>query len=198
METSLLELPLPLRIVPSAPVSDDALIAFSRANKGLRIEKNSKGEIVVMTPAGRRGDWREKELAVALDSWAQADGRGEANGANAGWNLSDGSTLSPDASWTASERLARFSDEEQERFLPICPDFVAEIRSRSDSITDLQEKMERWIANGARLAWLIDPFTRTAYIYQPGRPAEALHAPAVLEGEGPLAGFRLEMARFWA
>ena len=128
MSSSLQELPLPVRIVPATPISDDDLIAFSRANEPYRIEKNAQGDIIVITPTGQRGDERETDVAAELIVWARRDGRGRANGANAGWNLPDGSMLSPDASWTSNELLARFTLEERERYLPICPEFIIEAR----------------------------------------------------------------------
>jgi len=198
MGLSLLELPLPIKIMPATPLTDDEFLAFSRANEPYRFEKNANGEIIVMTPAGNKGDERELDFATELRLWARAHGRGRVNGPNAGWNLPDGSTKSPDASWTSDEQLARFTPEEQERYLPICPEFIAEMRSHSDSIAALQEKMELWLANGAKLGWLIDPYTATAYIYHPGHQTEVLHKPEVLEGEGPIKGFRLEMEPFWA
>jgi Uma2 family endonuclease len=198
MGLSLLDLPLPIKIVPAAPVSDDEFLAFARANEPYRFERNPLGEIIVMTPVGRRGGRRELSLALELELWAGSDGRGEVDGSNTGWNLPDGWTLSPDASWTSKERLQLFSAEEQEKFLPLCPDFVAEVRSQSDAISVVKEKMERWIANGAQLGWLIDPYAATVYLYRPGQPPKTLHQPEVLEGEGPIAGFRLEMERFWA
>jgi len=197
MGLSLLDLRLPIKIVPAAPVSDEEFIAFSRANEPYRFERNPLGEIIMMTPVGRRGGRRELSLAFELDNWAKSDGRGEVDGSNTGWNLPDGWTLSPDASWTSKERLDRFSAEEQEKFLPICPDFVAEVRSQSDALSAAKEKMERWMANGAQLGWLIDPYSATAYIYRPGQLPETLHKPEILAGEGPIAGFRLEMSPIW-
>jgi Uma2 family endonuclease len=198
MGLSLLELPLPIKIVPATPLSDDEFLAFTRANEPYRFEKSASGEIIMMTPVGCLGDEREVDLVTELRIWSRSDGRGRVNGANAGWNLPDSSTKSPDASWTSNEQLARFSQEEQEKFLPICPEFIAEMRSHSDSIAALQEKMELWMANGAQLAWLIDPYSATVYIYRPGQQPETLHKPEVVDGEGPITGFRLEMERFWA
>jgi Uma2 family endonuclease len=198
MGLTLLDLPLPIKIVPATRLTDDEFLAFSRANEPYRFEKNANGEIVVMTPAGNKGDERELDLATELRLWARANKNGRVNGANAGWNLPDGSTKSPDASWTSSKQLSRFTPEEQEKYLPICPEFIVEMRSHSDPIAVLQEKMELWIANGAQLGWLFDPFSATAYIYRPGQQPETLQKPEVLEGEGPIAGFRLEMGRFWA
>ncbi len=191
-------LKLPVRIVPAVALSDDEFIAFSRAHKPYRFEKSSSGEIIVMTPAGNRSDEREADLVTDLKIWARADGRGRVNGPNAGWNLADGWTRSPDASWTSNEQLDRFTSKEREKFLPICPEFVAEVRSQSDSVVATQEKMELWMANGAQLGWLIDPYTATVYVYRPGQQPETLQTPELLEGEGPIAGFRLEMERFWA
>src|SRR5271155_151863 len=97
MGSSFERLTLPVRIVPAAPLSDDELMAFARANEPYRVEKNAQGEIVVMTPTGRRGGKRELYLALELELWAEKDGRGEVDGSSTGWNLPDGSTLSPDA-----------------------------------------------------------------------------------------------------
>ena len=181
MGLSLLELPLPIKIMPATPLTDDEFLAFSRANEPYRFEKNANGEIIVMTPAGNRGDERKGDLETELRIWARADGSGRVNGANAGWNLPDGSTRVPDASWTSNEQLGRFTAEEREHFLPICPEFIAEMRSRSDSIATLQEKMELWIANGAQLGWLIDPYSATAHIYRPGQQPETLQKPDVMD-----------------
>jgi Uma2 family endonuclease len=198
MRLSLLGLPLPIKIMSATPLTDDEFLAFSRANQPYRFERNPLGEIIVMTPVGRRGGRREVYLVVELEQWAIGDGRGEVDGSNTGWNLPDGWTLSPDASWTSKQRLECFSSEEQEKFLPICPDFIAEVRSKSDDLSATREKMERWMANGAQLGWLIDPYSATVYIYRPGQQPETLHKPEVLEGEDPIVGFRLEMERFWA
>ena len=124
MDATLTGLPLPLILRPPSPLTDDELIAFSRRNKPYRIEKNTRGDLVIMTPVGNEGGMREVRVVRDLSYWADEDGRGEANGPNAGWNLPDGSTLSPDASWTSHESMNLFTSEERERFLPICPEFV--------------------------------------------------------------------------
>jgi Uma2 family endonuclease len=111
--------------------------------------------------------------------------------------LPDGSTLSPDAGWVALDRLRALSESQQERYLPFAPDFVVEILSRSDSLAELNAKMEQWIANGARLGWRIDPFARTVAVYVPGKMPVILEQPEVVEGAGPIAGFRLQMKRVW-
>ncbi len=198
MEGSLTGLPLPIILRPPSPLTDDELIAFSRRNRPYRIEKNKDGDVVIMTPVGRRGSRREMRVFMDLDTWARADGRGEVDGPYTGWNLPDGSTLSPDASWIDVRRVNRFSDEEQERYLPLCPDFVIEVRSRSDSAKALRGKMESWIENGAQLAWMIDPFARKVTVYRPGQETEELAEPAAVQGEGPVAGFVLTTEKLWA
>ena len=198
MEWSLTGLPLPIVLRPPSPLTDDELIAFSRKNRPYRIERNTKGDLVIMTPVGTEGGIREARVVAQLLVWADQEGSGEANGPNAGWNLPDGSTLSPDASWTAFSRMAEFNAEERERFLPICPDFVVEVRSKSDSVGVLRAKMATWIANGARLAWMIDPYAATVTIYRPEREPEVLDRPSFVDAEEPVAGFRLTTSNLWA
>jgi len=105
---------------------------------------------------------------------------------------------SPDAAWIAWPRWNALTKEEQERFAPICPEFVIELRSSSDSLGELQAKMGLWIANGAELAWLIDPSRKTVEIYRPGREVEVFEGGSAVEGEGPVAGFVLELGKIWA
>ncbi len=198
MEWSLTGLPLPIVLRPPSPLTDDELIAFSRKNKPYRIEKNIKGELVIMTPVGRSGGQREGKVFYQLENWAKLGGRGECDGSNTGWNLPDGSTLSPDASWTSTERIAAFSADEQERYLPLCPEFIVEVRSKSDSPSLLFAKMQTWIENGAQLAWMIDPYARTVTVFRPGREPEVLQKPDSVHGEGPVDGFALTMQEIWA
>jgi Uma2 family endonuclease len=178
-------------------MSDDELMAFSEANKPCKVERLASGEILVMTPSGYRNNRREAFVVHELFAWAESDGRGEAVSSNAGFNLPDGSTLSPDAAWVDSSRLSGLSEREQERFLPFAPDFLIEILSPSDSLPELDAKMEQWIANGVRLAWRIDPFGGTVAIYAPERAPIVLNRPETVEGAKPIAGFSLKMARVW-
>ena len=188
---------LPARFRPPAPLSDDELIAFSEANKPCKVERLASGEILVMTPSGFENNLREAYVVHELFAWAEADGRGFAFSSNAGFNLPDGSTLSPDAGWVESSRVAELSKHVRERFLPFAPDFLIEILSPSDSLPELDAKMEQWISNGVRLAWRIDPFGGTVAIHAPGRAPIVLSRPEAVEGAEPVAGFRLKMARVW-
>jgi Uma2 family endonuclease len=188
---------LPARLRPPVPLSDEELMAFSEANKPCRVERLASGEILVMTPSGYKNNIREAYVVAELFAWAEVDGRGEVFSSNAGFNLPDGSTLSPDAGWVELSRVASLSAREQERYLPFAPDFLIEILSPSDSLSELDSKMEQWIANGAKLAWRIDPFGGTVAIYSAGSSPEILDRPSMVEGTGPVGGFRLPMARVW-
>jgi len=188
---------LPARLRPPEPLSDDELMAFSEANKPCKVERLASGEILVMTPSGFANNLREAFVVHELFAWAEADGRGFAFSSNAGFNLPDGSTLSPDGGWVESSRLSALSEREQQRFLPFAPDFLIEILSPSDSLPVLDAKMEQWISNGVRLAWRIDPFGGMVSIFAPDRALIVLSHPDIVEGTEPVNGFRLKMARVW-
>jgi Uma2 family endonuclease len=198
MGLSLLDLPLPIKIEPAISLSDEEILAFACANEPYRIEQNARGEIIVMTPVGGESSSWEAYLNYAVTRWAIETGKGISFSPSAGFRLPDKTLLSPDTSWIATDRWESLSKQQQRGFTPFCPDFLIELRSPSDSASAAEEKMDQWMANGANLAWLIDPIRKLGIIYRPGQQPETLHKPEVLEGEGPVAGFRLEMGRFWA
>lgn len=198
MGLSLLDLPLPIEIAPGAPLSDEEIVAFAPANEPYRIEQNAKGEIIVMTPVGGETSSWEAYLSYALTRCAIETGKGISFSPSAGFRLPDTTLLSPDASWIATDRWESLDKQQQRGFTPVCPDFLIELRSPNDSAFAAEEKIDQWMANGAQLAWLIDPVRKLAIIYRPGQQPELTTKPEVLEGEGPVAGFRLEMERFWA
>jgi Uma2 family endonuclease len=198
MGVALQNVALPARFRPAAPMTDDELMAFSQANKPCRVERLASGEILAKPPSGFENNRREAYVVHELFAWAEQDGRGAAFSSNAGFNLPDGSTLSPDAGWVESSRLAALTEQQLERFLPFAPDFLIEILSPSDSLPALDAKMEQWIANGVRLAWRIDPFGGTVAIFATGAAPIVLDRPEVVVGTGPVEGFRLKMARVWS
>jgi Uma2 family endonuclease len=198
MQVALQNVALPARLRLPDPLSDDELMAFSQANKPCKVERLASGEILVMTPSGYKNNLREAYVVHELFAWGETDRRGEVVSSNAGFNLPDGSTLSPDAAWVESSRVAPLSEHQRERFLPFAPDFLIEILSPSDSLPELDAKMRQWIANGVRLAWRIDPFGGTVAVYAAGELTVELEKPDVVEGSGPVAGFRLKMARVWS
>jgi len=179
-------LELPVRITPAVPMSDDELMRFCAANGDLRVEREPNGELLVMTPAGGRTGNINIRISRFLDEWAEADGRGLAFDSSTGFTLPDGSMRAPDAAWVANRRFA-----------PICPDFVIELRSPSDSLTELRAKMNDWITNGAEVAWLIDPIEKSITVYRPGDSPEEHVNPSSVQGTGPITGFELVLPRVW-
>jgi Uma2 family endonuclease len=196
--SSLELLTLPAKIVPAAPLSDEEFLAFCQANEPYRFEINERGEILVMTPSGLEGSNFEGYVFSKLDDWVEQTGKGFAVNSNAGFRLPDSSLRLPDAAWISPERWNALSRDERRKFGQFCPEFVVEVRSSSDRATAIERKMGRWMANGAQLAWLIDPVRKLAVVYRPGQTPETFVRPEFLEGEGPVEGFRLKMERFWA
>jgi Uma2 family endonuclease len=197
MNFALAGMPLPLRFRPKTPMSDDELMRFCAANDALRVERDANGEILVMTPAGNRTGRKNTAIISALDKWAEQDGRGYAFDSNTGFTLPDGSMRSPDAAWITASRWDILSEDDKDRFSPICPDFIIELRSPSDNLAELEAKMAEWITNGAHMAWLIDPERQVVAIYRPGDQPEVLHHPTSVQGSGVVAGFELVMTRIW-
>jgi Uma2 family endonuclease len=188
---------LPVRITPAMPMSDEELMRFCAVNGDLRVEREPNGELLVMTPSNFNTSRINQRIGRILDEWAEADGRGVATDSNGGYTLRDGSMRAPDAAWVANRRWQKLSEKDQNRFAPICPDFVIEIRSPSDGLPELRAKMNAWIANGAEVAWLIDPIDKAVTVYRPGAEPEEHVNPSSVQGTGPIAGFELVLARVW-
>ena len=197
-QIDLLGLELPLILRPSAPVSDEELMLFSERNKPYKIERNEDGEITIMTPVGFSGGTHEGYVAAALIFWAEEDGRGKAVGANVGFTLPDGSCLAPDAAWLSANRLESLTPTQRDGYPPLCPDFLIEVRSKSDARRIVEAKMQVWLENGAMLAWLIDPIDGSVSIYRPGQSPETLERPDVVTATDPVAGFELRCTRLWS
>lgn len=178
-------------------MNQEQLYDFCAANPDLRVELTADGEIVKMPPAGAETGYRNCEIAAQLGNWSRQDGRGRALGSSVEYLLPDRSAMCPDASWVERSRLARLTREQKRKFPPLVPDFVVELTSPSDRLPRVRKKMEAWIANGVKLAWLIDADRRTAYTYCPHREPEKLVAPPKLKGEAPVAGFVLDLAEIW-
>jgi Uma2 family endonuclease len=170
---------------------------FVALNPDLRVEQNRNGEIVIMSPVGCEGAGRELEISYQLQGWTRTS-HGKAFPSSVLFTLPDGSKRGPDASWIAMDRWEALSEEDREAFAPICPDFVIELRSRSDRLKDLQQKMGDYLINGVRLGWLIDPYSHQAFIYRQNREVEVLDQPMSLSGEDVLPGFELVLSTIWA
>jgi len=188
---------LPIRIRMQRRMTDPELLDFCLANEPARVERDANGELIVMSPTFSEGGGIESEVGGELFVWARADGRGKYFGATTGFTLPDTSVRAADAAWVSWKQWNALSADQRNSFAPICPEFVIEVRSASDRLTPLQEKMEAWVANGAELAWLIDPERRVVEIYRPGEQPEAHENPTSVQGSGPVRGFELVMARIW-
>ena len=192
------ELDLPLKLnIQAAHLSDEQFLQLCRENPELRIELNAQGELVIMPPTGSEGGWRSGEVFLSLGIWTKQDGMGLSFDSSTGFTLPSGAIRSPDASWIRRERWAVLTKAQREKFAPICPDFVIEVRSLTDRLPDLHEKMQEYLDNGALLGWLIDPIDKRAYVYRPGQPVEILDNPQTLSGDPLLPGFTLRVQELW-
>lgn len=186
-----------IQLRPAVDLTDAEFFELCRLNRDVRLERTPEGAIVIMPPAGGATGHRNLVLGAALYAWSRADGTGTAFDSSTGFVLPDGATRSPDAAWVQRERLVAIPPAAFERFLPLCPDFVAELASPSDRLADLEAKLEAYIANGARLGWLIDPVTQSVLVYRPGRRAERLERAATIAGDPELPGFVLDLTELW-
>ena len=197
MNFALSEVELPVRLSFERPMTDDELMRFCAVNDVLRVEREPNGEILVTTPANSKTSKMNQRIGRILDEWAERDGRGVCFDSSGGFTLPDGSMRNPDAAWIERARWDSLTDAQQSSFAPVCPDFVIELRSPSDKLPPAKAKMEQWIANGADVAWLIDPIEKSVTIYRPGDQPEHLAHPTSVQGTGPIAGFELVMSRIW-
>lgn len=186
-----------LQFSPFIEMSDEQFFEFCQANRDLRIERNSEGEIIIMPPTGWETGNRNAEITIQLGIWAKQDGRGRSADSSAGYKMPSGAIMSSDASWVLNERLEKISPEKRRKFLPLAPDFVIELRSESDSLAKLKEKMQEYIENGVALGWLIDATERKVYVYRPEREVETLENPSKISGEPLLQGFVLNLKEVW-
>ncbi|MBD2653357.1 Uma2 family endonuclease [Synechocystis sp. FACHB-383] len=192
----LVSLNLPDQI--SLQVTPEQFAQLAIANRDLRLERTATGVLIVNPPTGGETGKRNLNLAGQLSYWFEAnDNLGEAFDSSTGFELPNGANRSPDASWVARERWESLTQEEREGFIPLCPDFVVELRSKTDSLKKLQEKMEEYMENGAKLGWLIDPQNKRVEIYRPGQAVEVLQNPDTLSGEEILPGFTLSLKRIF-
>ena len=194
----MLSSPIVLQMPPELQMTDEQFFEFCQINRDLSIERNKFGDISIMPPTGSETGNRDARIIQQLMNWTDADGTGIAFSSSAGFKLSTGADRSPDASWMKLARWDSLSEEQQEKFAPICPDFVVELRSPSDNLKPLLEKMAEYMREpGIQLGWLIDRKNRKVYIYRPGMPEECLDDPAIVSGEPVLPGFVLNMSKVW-
>jgi Uma2 family endonuclease len=189
--------PVVLHTHPMLDLDEEQFFRFCQQNKDLRIERTAEGDLEVMPPAGWETGHRNMKLAVQLGTWAEQDNTGIATDSSGGFRLPNGAVQAPDAAWVRRERLAGLTPEQKQRFLPLCPDFVMDLRSPRDSLTLVQAKMREYIENGARLGWLIDPEERKVHAYQPNNRVEISDKPDSVSGDPILPGFVLDLKPIW-
>jgi Uma2 family endonuclease len=178
-------------------LTDERLYELCQANRELRMERTPEGELLIMSPTGGQTSRRNAQIIYFLTEWSNRDRTGIVFDSSGGFKLPSGAIRSPDAAWVRFVPWLKLTDEQKEKFVPLCPDFVVELRSASDDLADLQAKMEEYLSNGVRLGWLIDPHEKRIYVYRQEAQVEMLDDPEVVSGEPVLPGFVLPLQEVW-
>ena len=162
--------PVVLKLTPVINLTDDQLFELCQLNRDWRIEYTAQGELIVMPPTGGEAGSQNAELTFQVQAWTRQDQTGVAFDSSTGFKLPNGATRSPDAAWVRRTRLAGLTREQKQKFLPLCPDFVIELRSPTDNLQAVLAKMQEYLDNGAQLGWLLDPLTRRVHVYLTAAP----------------------------
>ena len=176
--------------IRSLHLTDDQFLRFCSDNDEFEFEVSAEQELVIMSHTTPKTELRNAKITMLLGVWAEQDGTGVFFGSSAIFTLPNGAKRAPDGSWISNARWNRFSEQEKDSITRVCPDFVIELRSTSNRLSKLKEKMDEYIANGAQLAWLLDPMGNCAVIYRPGQVPQQIDNPAVLVGDPVLPGFK--------
>ncbi|MEK0180806.1 Uma2 family endonuclease [Microcoleus anatoxicus] len=188
---------LTLNLNPIIKLTDDQFFQLCQENENIRLERTAKGELIIMSPAGGETSNSNAGLTAQIWIWNQQNRLGKVFDSSGGFKLPNGANRAPDASWVKLERWNALTPEQQKKFPPICPDFVVELMSPSDSLKETQDKMKEYRDNGARLGWLINRKSRQVEIYRPNQEVEVLESPATVSGEDVLPGFVLNLDSIW-
>lgn len=183
--------------LPFPELTDDQFFDFCAAHSEYSVERTAEGKIVIMPGTGGETGNCNIELSMQLQLWSKSDRRCVAFDSSTIFRLPNSAMRSPDVSWVLRSRLASFSKEERRRFLPLCPDFLVELTSPSDRLPAVQEKMNEWMANGCQLGWILNTAQKSVHIYRAGREVEILNQPTQVPGDGPMAGFTLDLNAIW-
>lgn len=177
-------------------LTDQQFYRLCQVNENLKLERNAQGELLIMPPIGGKSGKREADLITDVNNWNRQLKLGEVFSSSTIFRLPQGGDRSPDVAWVKQERWDALTEEEQEKFPSLCPDFVIELRSRTDSLKELQDKMQEYLASGLRLGWLINPQQQQVEIYRQNQGVEVVDLPTTLSGEDVLPGFLLELSLF--
>ncbi|MEK0194933.1 MAG: Uma2 family endonuclease [Oscillatoriales cyanobacterium] len=200
MESQTIALHSPLEL--TLELTDEQFFQLCQNNRDLRFERTANGELIIMSPTGSETGRRNSGLNFQLTAWNIQNNLGVVFDSSSGFKLPDGSDISPDSAWVRRDRWDALTPEQKEKFAPICPDFVVELReaklsrreSASDSLEKLRAKMKVYIKNGAKLGWLLDRKNRQVEISRPDRDVEIIYSPATLSGEDVLPGLVLDLS----
>ena len=188
---------LTLHLKPVLELTDQQFEQICRANQDLKFERTAQGELVVISPTGgETGNWNSG-LTGQVWFWNQQKKLGKSFDSSTGFKLPNGATRSPDVSWVQQDRWDALTPEQKKKFIPLCPDFVIELRSPTDDLEAARAKMREYLENGTSLGWLINPQDEQVEIYQPGQPIEILSRPVTLSGEPVLSEFTLDLGEIW-
>jgi Uma2 family endonuclease len=195
-ESETLSLEIPREI--DLHVTPEQFEAIAIANRDLRLERTAEGELIINPPTGGESGQRNLNISRQFGNWVEAHLElGEGFDSSTGFRLPNGANRSPDVSWVSRNRWDMLTEKQRKGFVPLCPDFVVELRSESDRLSKLQAKMQEYIDNGARLGWLIDPQNQQVKIYRKDHDIEVLVNPTHLSGEDVLPGFILDLNRIF-
>lgn len=178
-------------------LTDEQFFQLCKINENLRFERTVRGELIIMPPTGGETSNRNGRLNQQLFNWADVNGTGITFDSSGSFKLPNGADRSPDAAWVKQERWDILTPEQKEKFIPLCPDFVIELLSPSDSLKVIQEKMQEYRDNGTRLGWLINRKSREVEIYRLDQEVEVIESPASVSGENVLPGFVLNLESIW-
>jgi len=178
-------------------VSQEQFELLANANRDLRLERSPNGELIIMPPTGGTTGKRNAKLITYFVNWNDQMQLGEVFDSSTAFRLPNGSNRSPDVAWVSRDRWQSLTSEQQDSFPPLCPDFVVELRSKSDSLKSLQDKMEEYLENGLLLGWLIDIQNQTIEVYRPQEPREVLQKPSLLKGELVLPNLSINLDFLW-
>ncbi|MEB3292670.1 MAG: Uma2 family endonuclease [Synechococcales bacterium] len=186
-----------VNLKPAIDLTDDQFYELCLRNRDLKFERNAQGDLIIMSPTGGESSQREAEVITDLGLWNRQTGLGKVFSSSGGFKLPNGADRAPDAAWVALGRWNALTPTQRQKFPPLCPDFIIEIRSPNDSLSTLQEKMQEYLENGMQLGLLLNPQDRQVEVYRLGQAVEVLANPDRVSCDPTLPGFVLELGRIF-